>query len=107
PKNDVIAGLKQYVRVQLYTDTVPNPKLSAGEAKDQADRNASWRNDLADPSNPTYIIFRPDPKEPFKDGHLNGKMVGKRNGQIFDLPDFVAFLKEPAQNQVALATFTK
>ena len=102
PKKDVFAGLQQYVRVQLYTDIVPNTKLSAAEAKSQADRNAAWRDDIADPTNPSYIIFRPDPKEPFRDGKLNGEVLARRNGKIFDVSDFVAFLRAPLANQVAL-----
>src|SRR5262249_9782088 len=103
PKPDVVAGLKNYVRVQLYTDTVPNPKLSASEAKQQADRNANWRDTLTngDPTNPYYVILPPDLQEPFAGDMSKGSFLGLRNGTIFDLPDFVQFLQEPLREQTA------
>jgi hypothetical protein len=94
PRPAVQDGLKDYVRVRLYTDTVPDRRLSAAEAAQRAARNDRWRDVIADPTNPTYIIFDPDRNEPFtKDDLLNGKVVGKRNGKIRDVDDFVAFLK--------------
>ncbi len=103
PKAEVQSALRKYARVQLYTDTVPDRSLSASDAKRQADRNSEWRDVLTngDATNPYYVIFRPDPKEPFKDGKLNGQKIDLRNGTIRDIPDFVRFLQTP-QPQVAL-----
>jgi thiol:disulfide interchange protein DsbD len=95
PRPAVQEGLKNYVRVRLYTDSVPDRRLSASEAKEQAARNDRWKDAIADPTNPTYIVFDPDRNEPFtREGLLNGKVVGKRNGKIHDLADFVGFLKD-------------
>jgi thiol:disulfide interchange protein len=103
PKRSVQELLKDYVRVRLYTDSVPNPRLSAAAASEQAARNAQWKDDIANPTNPTYVVFDPDRNEPFtKEGLLNGKVVDKRNGKIWDLDDFVAFLKD-SQKRVGVA----
>jgi len=101
PLPAVAAGLKRYVRVQLYTDTVPNPELSAREASLQAERNSLWRDTIADPSNPNYIIFRPDYDTPFEDDLIKGTVLGRRSGTIRNASDFVEFLNSPFQTKVA------
>jgi thiol:disulfide interchange protein DsbD len=96
PRRPVQEGLRRYALVRLYTDSVPNARLSRSEAEEQAARNSKWKDIIADPTNPTYIIFDPDRGEPLtKDGLLNGKVVAKRNGKIWDLDDFVGFLQNP------------
>lgn len=97
PRPEVVGELKKYVRVQLYTDTVPNPKLSSSKAKQQADRNSRWRDEIGDPTNPTYVIFAPAPDEPFEGENLKGRVIDRRNGSIFDVPDFVQFLQKPVK----------
>jgi cytochrome c biogenesis protein CcdA len=97
PKPEVENALKKYVRVQLYTDTVPNPELSASEAGLQADRNSAWRDALADPSNPNYVIFQPDYDQPFDGDMIKGRVLGRRKGTIRDRRDFVTFLRSPFQ----------
>ncbi|MFO0867178.1 MAG: thioredoxin family protein, partial [Gemmataceae bacterium] len=99
PKKEVIAALKKYVRVQLYTDTVPNPKLSSAEAGQQAQRNIAWQEQIADLALPSYVIWNPDRNEAIVDGKLKGAVIGKRNGKIFDVPDFIQFLQDPVKNQ--------
>src|SRR5262249_40942839 len=39
-------GLENYARVWLYTDMVPDEKLSRAEAGRMADRHAAWRESL-------------------------------------------------------------
>lgn len=100
PKAAVAAGLKQYARVQLYTDTVPVATLSAAEALRQAERNAGWRDHMTggNSTNPFYVIFQPDPTEPFAEGRPIGKVVDMRNGTIWNVSDFVDFLQRPLKN---------
>jgi thiol:disulfide interchange protein DsbD len=96
--------LKDYVRVQLYTDTVPEKGLSATEAAEQAERNSNLQGEtFGDISNPFYAIILPDssaapfvetPEGKFK---LNGKILGTRKGKIPSnmVKDFEDFLKQP------------
>jgi thiol:disulfide interchange protein DsbD len=96
PRTEVIEELKKYVRVQLYTDTVPNPKLSAADAKKLADLHTAWRDQLAkEPALPTYLIFEPAPDQPLADDVPKGRVVDRRNGQIFNTADFIRFLRDP------------
>src|SRR5262249_31936179 len=46
PKPEVSEQLKKYARVRLYTDRVPDPRLSAENARRQADRHREWRDSL-------------------------------------------------------------
>lgn len=101
PRPEVVKEMRQYVRVQLYTDTVPNPALSPGQAKEQADRNSQWRDTLGDLTNPYYVVFRPARDEPFAGDQLKGEVIDRRNGTIRDIADFVRFLQEPLQKQQA------
>lgn len=101
PRPEVVKEMRQYVRVQLYTDTVPNPALSPGQAKEQADRNSQWRDALGDLTNPYYVVFRPARDEPFAGDQLKGEVLDRRNGTIRDIADFVRFLQEPLQKQQA------
>jgi thiol:disulfide interchange protein len=105
PLPDVVAAMSKYVRVQLYTDTVPDRKLTSLQAKDQADRNARWRDKIADPANPTYVVFRPEKDQPYDaEDFLKGKTLRIERGKIFDVPAFVTFLREPLQEKSATTT---
>ena len=98
PRTDVMGELKKYVRVQLYTDSVPDPKLSAAESKRLGNLYAEWRDQLAkEPALPTYLIFQPAPDEPLADDVPKGRILDRRNGQIFNTADFVRFLSEPVK----------
>jgi thiol:disulfide interchange protein len=99
--------LKKYVRVQLYTDVVPDPKLSAAQAESEASKNNELRqNTFNDVSNPLYAIIRPGKQTgPFveKDGtlRLSGADQNRvRKGLINEaaVPDFLEFLRKPLQN---------
>src|SRR5262249_24487183 len=57
PRPEVRKELERFARFQAFTDTVPDPHL---EAQGQAKRNARWRDVLGDPTNPYYVIFRPN-----------------------------------------------
>jgi thiol:disulfide interchange protein DsbD len=98
--------LAQFVRVQLYTDTVPDQALSSVEAARQADRNGNWqRSTFGDVSNPFYAIIRPVRGQPaILDGKLNGAVPGwTRKGRIDDdqIADFEHFLSAPQRATAA------
>jgi thiol:disulfide interchange protein DsbD len=104
PKPEVRAELAKYVRVQLYTDAVPNREL---EDRGDAKLNDKRRDAIGDNTNPYYVIFQPDRDAPFdKDGLLKGKVLGSASGVIFDIPQFVKLLQRGLQEapiQVASA----
>jgi thiol:disulfide interchange protein DsbD len=92
---------KGFVRLQMYTDTVPEKGLSAGEAVEQAQRNSKIQGDtFGDITNPFYAIVLPERgKAPWvqdADGKLkiNGTILGIRKGLISEdkIRDFVGFL---------------
>src|SRR5207244_1108011 len=63
PKPEVRQELAKYVRVQLFTDSIPDAKL---EAEGQAKRNSRWQLALVkDITNPFYVIFKPSKDKPF------------------------------------------
>jgi thiol:disulfide interchange protein DsbD len=111
PDPTVHDELSKYVRVQLYTDTVPDAQLSAGEAHAQAKRNSGWQSEtFSDVSNPFYAVIQPDPEQPFIDDgagkqKLKGRVLGTRKGQIKDhqLKDFQDFLGAPLKQQTLRA----
>jgi thiol:disulfide interchange protein len=93
---------KGFVRLQMYTDTVPEKGLSASEALAQAERNSQIQGDtFGDITNPFYAIVLPNRgKEPWVKGadgklKINGTILGIRKGLIPDnkIRDFVAFLE--------------
>ncbi len=93
PRPEVRKELERYARFQAFTDSVPNAKL---EAEGQAARNARWRDVIGDPTNPYYVLFLPDKKEPFdKDGNLKGRVLATEKGTIQDVGAFVKFLQTP------------
>jgi thiol:disulfide interchange protein DsbD len=103
PRPEVRRELEKYARFQAFTDTVPDPKLNA---QGQAERNTRWRDKIGDPTNPYYVILRPNREQPFdKDGNLNGEVLGREKGTIYNVPNFVQFLQKPqqAENQVTMA----
>lgn len=100
PRPEVVAAMTKYVRVQLYTDTVPDKKLSSARAAELAARHARWRDAIANPTNPTYVIFRPDRDRAFDaEELLKGNVVGKQGGTIRDIPAFVTFLRDPLRDE--------
>ncbi len=112
PLPEVQQELKKYVRVQLYTDSVPDPSLSASAAAKLGARNSGLReNTFNDSSNPLYAIIRPQKQAgPFveKDGttQLTGADPNRiRKGQINDsqIGDFLSFLRKPLQAATAEA----
>ena len=94
PRSDVQEVLKQFTRLQLYTDVVPNPKLNSTQAKQQADRNTEWMSKMAGSvALPTYVVFVPDLKKPYKeDGTPNGKVLAKDDGFIYSPDNFIKVL---------------
>lgn len=110
-RKDVQDELKKYVLMQLYTDVVPDSKLTKAQAEELAERYAEWRQKLAGTlANPTYVIIEPKGQEPVNEsGVLNGKVFDFRAGQIFgnQIPDFLQFLRKPLTSQVAMTGAAK
>jgi len=99
--------LKNFVRVKLYTDTVPRKGLSAGEAKSEGDRNSEFQgHTFEDFSLPFYVIFDPNKKEPFEDGKLKGVEIARFGGLIKDdqYETFIGLLKSGPGKQAAGAS---
>lgn len=96
--------LRRYARVQLYTDSVPDRKLSAAESKKQAELHAHWRWSLTKGiANPTYVLFRPDADATMTQGELKGQVIAFYSGLIVSNADFQRFLEAPLHGQVAQA----
>jgi thiol:disulfide interchange protein len=112
---EVRKELEKYVRVQLYTDSVPDPKLDRIQAVAQADRNRELlAATFADVSNPLYAIVKPQKGEqPFvTDANGTSRFNGAnhkwvRKGLIPNdkIQDFENFLRNPqgSPGQDALA----
>jgi thiol:disulfide interchange protein DsbD len=95
--------LDKFVRLQLYTDTVPEKGLSPTEAEEQAKRNSKLQDGtFGDITNPFYAVIRPEKgKKPFtveKNGRLrlNGTVLMTRAGLIpgNKIKEFVRQLQE-------------
>lgn len=107
PKPGVIDELRNYVCVKLYTDTVPNPKLTAVQAKNEAELNALRQDKLINEiAQPSYVILNPNQKHPFVGQKIDATVLGVRTGKIYDVPDFENFLREPLKNRNARLTDT-
>lgn len=105
PLPDVHRELSKYVRVQLYTDFVPDPALSRTESERAGQRNQELQGATFDDiTNPLYAIVKPDRSSPFEDVNgkrkIKGKVEGVRKGLITEdqVQDFVVqFLSKPLQ----------
>jgi thiol:disulfide interchange protein DsbD len=104
---EVQQELKKYVRVQLYTDVVPDPKLSTAQAESQGTLNNELReHTFNDVANPLYAIIRPRKGTgPYVEKNgvkiLAGADLNRvRKGLINEaaVKDFVDFLQQPLQN---------
>jgi thiol:disulfide interchange protein DsbD len=108
PRKDVREELAKFVRVQLYTDSVPRPGLTKQEAEAEAERNKELQERMfEDVSTPLYAVIYPDKSRPFDGDKLSGQVAdaGRRvyTGFIRDPADFVSFLRSARQQQVAQA----
>jgi thiol:disulfide interchange protein DsbD len=111
PQPAIRRELEKFARVQLYTDFVPDSKLSPADSEAQGRKNSELQSaTVGDVSNPLYAIVRPDTDQPFErtaDGGLRikGKILGQRKGLIArdQLQDFEAFLHraQASPNDVA------
>jgi thiol:disulfide interchange protein DsbD len=93
--NQVRDELKKFAKVSLYTDTVPNDKLSRTESQQQAMRNQRWQEALVkgNVTLPTYLIFQPSRDSALENGVPGGTILGTTNGAIFDVPRFIELLQ--------------
>jgi thiol:disulfide interchange protein DsbD len=102
--------MKDFVRVQLYTDRVPEEGLTAGESEALGKHNQRLQEGtFNDVTNPYYAIVKPEKgKKPFTKGadgklKLNGTIIGTRSGLIpaNKVKQFVNFLKDSLNEQQA------
>lgn len=104
PRPEVREELEKYVRVQLYTDSVPRSGLSRQQALDEAALNKAWQeHTFADVTTPFYAVFQPAKDKPFADGKLKGTIIGTKAGRIpnNEIGQFVGLLRGPLHSQVA------
>lgn len=97
PREDVRAELAKFVRVQLYTDIVPDRTLSNEQSKEQAQRNFTWQDEtFNDTALPLYVVLDVSrTTSPLTaDGKLAGRVKGQASGTITDVPEFVAMLRD-------------
>ncbi len=63
PRPEVVDKLREFVTVQLYTDTVPIETLNNEQKEDLATKNALRQIELAqENTNPFYVVLNPDGK---------------------------------------------
>lgn len=95
-KPNVIKQMKNYVCLQLYTDSVPNPDLTPDQARAQGLKQQNWQIKLIkDVTNPAYVIFDPDPSQEFEDGVPKGFVVRTVRGLITNPREFAKILENP------------
>lgn len=105
-KPNVVQELKKYVTVQLFTDFVQKENLTEAEKEALKEKQLGYQIGLVKTvTQPTYVILEPNPNQAFanaKDGELpNGRVLGMRDGKIFDAADFLRFLQEPVKGRPA------
>ncbi len=95
----VKAKLNQFVKASLYTDSVPDRKLSSAKAKELAEKYYGFQDKLADPTLPYYLIIKPAKDAPLDKGLPKGEILGREKGQIINVPAFVELLENALANQ--------
>ena len=82
PRPEVVALLKKFVTVQLYTDFVPIASITADQRKELAEKNQERMLELAqEATNPFYVVLSPD-----------GEVLVARSAATTSPPVFVDFL---------------
>jgi hypothetical protein len=86
--------LKRYVRVKLYTDWVPDTRLSREESQRRGERNQRWcQAILSDYTEPACVVIKPAADGPFENGVPKGSVLAKHLGIIRDVPEFIGLLR--------------
>jgi thiol:disulfide interchange protein len=104
PRPEVRAEIAKFVRVKLYTDLVPDTRLTPEESQKLAERNYRWQGaTFGDNSLPLYAVLDPasGDKPVSDDGKLGGTVRGQASGTINDVPEFVEVLRNARGKQVA------
>ena len=92
PRPDVVAELKKFVTVQLYTDFVPIDSLPQDKREELAEQNLLREEEMTQQTtSPLYVVVTPD-----------GKVVATIGGYN-EVPTFVNFLKDALGKQRASA----
>lgn len=94
----VKSELDKFVKVALYTDSIPNPKISAAEASKQLTQNQTFQDKFG-VALPTYVIIRPARDTAAEGGKPKGEVLGKSEGQIQNVPSFVQMLQNALATQ--------
>ena len=95
PRPDVVAELKKFVTVSLYTDQADIDSLSLEDREDLAAANLEFEIKLVDEStSPVYAVVTPE-----------GKLLGKTSYQANDdfLRDFLREMREKHATGIAVA----
>jgi thiol:disulfide interchange protein DsbD len=104
PRPEVRGELAKFVLVRLYTDQVPDPRLTDKQAHQEALRNRGWQEaTFADISLPLYVVLDPTGAATpvTADGKLDGAVRGQASGTISNVGEFVAVLRNAQGKQVA------
>jgi len=92
PKSEVIAELRKFVPVQLYTDFVPIDSISQGQREELATANLEREVEMTDQQvSPLYVVVSPE-----------GKVVATIGGYN-EVPAFLKFLRDALGKQQAMA----
>ena len=108
PLAQVNVELRKFVKISLYTDIVPNPKLSRIDSREQAKRNMEWQDSLTNGNVtlPTYLVFQPARDTALDEkGIPKGDILGKSNGALQDVPAFINVLQNAQRSMTAQARY--
>lgn len=104
PVPEVRSEMSRFVRVQLYTDSVPEKGLSEDQAVALALKYREWQaKTFDDITLPLYAVIDPAgaDRPVSDDGRLLGTVRGLAKGTIEDVPGFVDTLRKAQRQQVA------
>jgi thiol:disulfide interchange protein DsbD len=96
PRAEVAAEFARFVRLQLYTDQIPDRTLTADQSYQKAQEHQKWQQEtFQDVSLPLYAVLDPSTADkPFtSDGRMAGTIKGRASGTIDDVGGFVTMLK--------------
>jgi thiol:disulfide interchange protein DsbD len=96
PRPEIVALLKRFVTVQLYTDFVPIATLTQAQREELAGKNQDLIIKLGETTNPFYVVLSPE-------GKVVESIGGYRPPAVFAAFLTKALSKSEAENKVAQA----